>query len=570
MRNVKRVLSIFLTLALLTAAFVLPTSIYAEDEGITTVKVTENSSVRGNRNTTDTTLTGDVAYSAGRLYTQNNAAGGEGALRRIYLKFTPTADEIAKIKNAAYVALRVTVSDTELSGGVSKDAATDTLTVHGITGEIKSKLNVSTVTFNNSKTDGLEAYSNIVAKVTGLSGAVEADVTEYVKDETDGTYAFKLLTETLCGFYQKTNDAGPCLVIYDNMPADKQTAMEDAEALNVEKTVKKSFNLPVLGNGGSAVSWSSSDSTVISVDEAGLATVTQKENENTAITLTATVTKGNFTEKKTFGVVVLASNRMWAVTVNEDTYVRCGTTPTETGGTPHDKENILTIQELGEDGGACLRRTYLKFSLSENDKAKLNDADRITLKLQLTSDTDKDAAQVATMTVHGLTGAAKEACNISELTFNSTKTDGGLEYVNCPVAKVTGISDVCEVDVTSYVKSQTDGVYAFKLTGDNQKVIIFHSNKTNYGPELVAYDVADDLEFTINGAAKKLTDGIENGNLNFKLKVYNNGGAVNPKGVFVTVLYERVRIFLHLKKQKFQNVQPLEKTKVLPTKQILL
>ena len=73
-------------------------------------------------------------------------------------------------------------------------------------------------------------------------------------------------------------------------------------------SVTSAFSLPASGDEGSTISWTSSNTDVITVNEDGSTTVTRPSGSNAVVILTATVSKGSVSSTKTFTVTVLAED----------------------------------------------------------------------------------------------------------------------------------------------------------------------------------------------------------------------------------------------------------------------
>lgn len=554
MKNIKKFLTIILTGTILAAAAVFPAAADAEEP--TTIPVSEDTFVRcsggvvysGNKvyvdgetiTVTDATKgnynTGQVVDSGATLYTSDAAADNTGGRRRTYLKFDVGNDEKAKLQSASYIVLKMQVSSGD---------STATLAVHGLDNK---SFDTSILNYDGTVSSGLEEFRNEIASVTGVSvGILELDVTDYVKTQTDNTYAFKLISDKLLSFYSKEKAGDfikPSLVAYSEVPADKSSVMDDAAALTVPDVVKEDFTLAVSGTNGTTINWTSNNSAIAVNGETGEATVTQDATRNIEVTLTAKVEKGSFSATRNFNVIVLSPSRMQVIGVTADTHVRCKKGD-GTGDVDGSKDKRLYVQELGADGGGCLRRSYLKFAPSAADVAKLKDADRITLKLKRTgvSAGMNQDWESAVLNVHGLTGDYKTKWDgVKGLYYSTTSANGmdtvstGLEGFSNVIASVTGVSEELELDVTDYVKSQTDGSYVFKIARNNGGLLEFYSMESaGNEPCLVAYDVADDLEIKINGSASKE---ISDGEAELSLTVYKNG-AMNPEGIVLAALYDK-------------------------------
>lgn len=582
MKHMKKILSFLLTFAVTASMLVLPSGVFAENESTgsepTVVGVTDDTYVRcaggvvykGNSayvNSQVVTMTDDnkSSYTTGQLthnaeatlYTSDATADTTGSRRRTYLKFTLSEEQKTAVQSAQYVVLKLGLKSDE-----STSASKATLTVHGLKDTNKT-FDTATLTYDGTK-DVLEKVENPIASVTGISEVCELDVTDYVTEETDGSYAFKLVSDEVLAFYSKEKSGDvvkPSLVFYSEAPAEKTAVETDAAALSPASVVSESFLLSTSGDAGSSIAWTSSDSDTIAIS-GGTATVTPSQTAHKSVTLTATVTNGSFQTTKSFEVIVLSNSAEWSVAPTADTWVRSnggnlytneivysnGTEVTltddnkssyKTGDLLKYSDNKLYAQskELTKDSGGY-RRSYLKFAPSEADAAMLASADRVVLKLTKFAGNGKATEEGAAVTVHGLTGDLKNF-DVTKLTYNTSEN---LESVTNPLATKTEVdkADTMELDVTEYVRAQTDGVYAFKLDG-NDKLAEFHSLESATAaarPCLVAYtDDVNTVKMNIDGGVCKLTDPLKAGKANISLKVERTE-TQNPSGILIAALYD--------------------------------
>lgn len=98
------------------------------------------------------------------------------------------------------------------------------------------------------------------------------------------------------------------------MPQEYVYCTDDTDSLTlpqIQSPVKGNFDLPSIGSmHGSQITWDTSNSDVISID-GFLAVVNGAENERT-VTLTATITNGEFTRTKDFDITVAAFGNMYS------------------------------------------------------------------------------------------------------------------------------------------------------------------------------------------------------------------------------------------------------------------
>ena len=98
---------------------------------------------------------------------------------------------------------------------------------------------------------------------------------------------------------------------------DEAEVAKDAEALSVSDivfapsdtsaAVTTGFTLPASGRSDTVITWTSSNTAVITISDDGSATVTRPSGSDVTVTLTATITKSSESTIKTFTVTVLAA-----------------------------------------------------------------------------------------------------------------------------------------------------------------------------------------------------------------------------------------------------------------------
>lgn len=90
--------------------------------------------------------------------------------------------------------------------------------------------------------------------------------------------------------------------------ADSETLTDAAITFasgDTAAAVTTEFSLPASGDDGSTITWSSSNTDVITINEDGSTTVNRPSGSNAVILLTATITKGTVTTTKIISVTVL-------------------------------------------------------------------------------------------------------------------------------------------------------------------------------------------------------------------------------------------------------------------------
>lgn len=87
---------------------------------------------------------------------------------------------------------------------------------------------------------------------------------------------------------------------------DGQAVVKDLAALKLPEKVKENIDLPVVGENGTTISWSSSAPE--SISNTGLVVRPNVGESDATVTLTATVTKGTESDTKEFTIIVVAWN----------------------------------------------------------------------------------------------------------------------------------------------------------------------------------------------------------------------------------------------------------------------
>jgi len=95
----------------------------------------------------------------------------------------------------------------------------------------------------------------------------------------------------------------------DSVSTDANKLAEDYityAAGDSESSVTSAFTLSTTGDAGSTITWSSSNTDVVTINEDGSTTITRPSGSSAVVELTATITKGTVTTTKTISVTVLA------------------------------------------------------------------------------------------------------------------------------------------------------------------------------------------------------------------------------------------------------------------------
>ena len=304
----------------------------------------------------------------------------------------------------------------------------------------------------------------LIGDITG-TGKIEVsiDVTDYVKSQADKKYVFKI-----AGYTPEGGTAGDvrfntfALTFDYSDSAKARAAVNGIEALPA--TVTEDFTLPTTGKFDTAVTWSSSD-TAITIDGASALVARPSEAEgDKKVTLTASVTIGEATETKEFIVTVpaiITSDVLKAVS-NADTYVQSG----NYADTSYNYQNSLYIQGSG-------RQNFIRFNVMDVDADEVGEA---ILNLYLDRiENPKADTDSFTIQVYGLSGQDKTSWEENTLTYNegislglidtSLESYGSGELIGYTDIKNDAVKGWVSIDVTDYIKSQSDGVYALRIYG---------------------------------------------------------------------------------------------------------
>lgn len=169
------------------------------------------------------------------------------------------------------------------------------------------------VTGNNLKVDGRPLEDD--PTVCDITAGVKAELQDKSKFLTLNILTTYLGTESQTwGFTIYSKEANvddalkPHLILtLDESEADKLAVYRDAAAINLSgnESVNKDFILPATGKNGTTISWESSNTDVLSIEDG-----TAKYHAPTGITevtLTATITKGAVSKAQTYVIQVLPS-----------------------------------------------------------------------------------------------------------------------------------------------------------------------------------------------------------------------------------------------------------------------
>ena len=376
--------------------------------------------------------------------------------RNAFLMFDTSGLSVAEGTIEEYVA-----NTPRIMLSMAQTALTDDF-INTVFGIENSKTSYSST--NSAFTKALYDAGTEIGTVSGEGKvSVSLDVTDYVKAQTDGLLVFRIKGDVRTTTSPVSNKAYSSLqfkfnnfsLVFDYSDEAKLASAKNAIELN--ESYSEDFELPTAGKFDSVISWES-DSEAIEIDEDGFATVTRPQDADASVTLTATITIGENQTTKQFTVTVpkvLTGDVLRAVS-EADIYVQNGYS------TNYNYMNKFYINGSG-------RQNFVRFRQEDMAQEEIANA-KLYLYFQSTGDT----AAENTVSMYGLTGNEKIVWDES-LVADTAVEQGLLDFSAEPygtgtymgVTKLDNLSEahwVC-IDVTDYVKSQSDGVYAMRFYG---------------------------------------------------------------------------------------------------------
>lgn len=305
-------------------------------------------------------------------------------------------------------------------------------------------------------------YNTRADLIENNGGQLDIDVTSFVKEHlSDGYVSFMLYNDASTkkiNFYSKENPdttKHPELVI----TVDTSNVGTDMASLKLNDVYAADFNLPTEGENGSAISWATSDENIIAINK-NFAVVTRDLIQNKTVKLTATISDSETSMTKEFDVKVPAY--MGEINAVADVRVRNDGT-----GNVNNPDTYCQISTVGTHGHGFM--LFDNTFNSEYNHELIQSVPYITLNFA--------AARIApgTLRVYGISGDTEYKKLISEdaengLTYSKAIEEGLYDYkenilAEIPIESIPA-SEYISIDVTDYVKSQTDGVYAYRFEAD--------------------------------------------------------------------------------------------------------
>jgi len=349
------------------------------------------------------------------------------------------------------------------------------LLVYGLTGEDKTSWNEYTITFNSVNTGGLwENEENLISTypVTGLAGSapIEIDVTDYVKSQSDGVFAFKLYASEVTSSStiiildsKESTGKEPYLFAYSENTVAVEEAMQEL-SVGENDEITQSFELPFTTDNGCDIAWTSSDEAVISID--GNTAVVQRPPstaENDAcVTLTATISKGQSSMQKDFSLVVM---RNGAITPNSASVI------SEKNSTQHDDGGELFCS----DTSGSKKISLIEFDVSDNIYRY---AENLVLRLKLSEECSNSQIKVTML------DDAQKSEYTDEITWSSAAEIIAAES-DTTMSVVPG--QWAELDISPYVNELEDTTAIFKLEAAGTDIELYGMDSA-YKPQIFMYN----------------------------------------------------------------------------------
>lgn len=327
--------------------------------------------------------------------------------------------------------------------------------------------------------------------LTGVSAKawVSIDVTDYVKSQSDGVFAFKIdgsgITDAADIIQLYTKEYAEASTPYLSVSSADEGAVDaDLLALSLGDitSVTDDFVLPQSGSNGTTITWESNMQSVISIS-GGTAKVIRPSSlsaDDATVKLTATISKGTAQKKKDFMVYVLRAgsiNSTYTTTISENM--------------PQDSVPGL----YGDNAANAVKQGIVSFDVSDEI---YRFASSIDLRMRM-----RTVADGAGVQVYGLEGAVKNVC-AEDMTWNSAQAVVDIEPDSNTFAMAA--ETWCEIDVTDYINLQEDGTATFRISSASGS-FRFYGNEAEYKPQLIIYNYEkeSDAELAVSQAKESLT-----------------------------------------------------------------
>lgn len=180
--------------------------------------------------------------------------------------------------------------------------------------EIRIKLSAGKAGFSNNNTHSLK-FGNAVKGADNIQQlSTVKDQYEYVITPDAATYTFFTFEQNESYTYSSYFES--ITIVYAEEKSDAEKVAEAKAALTLDVTsTGVSFKLPLVGENGATISWTSSNTDVITIN--GENAVVTAPAADTPVTLTATIKIGDAQDTKEFPVTVTASIPEFDVTITQ-------------------------------------------------------------------------------------------------------------------------------------------------------------------------------------------------------------------------------------------------------------
>ncbi len=180
--------------------------------------------------------------------------------------------------------------------------------------EIRIKLSAGKAGFSNNNTHSIK-FGNAVNGADNIQQlSTVKDQYEYVITPDAATYTFFTFEQNESYTYSSYFES--ITIVYAEEKSDAEKVAEAKEALTLDVTsTGVSFKLPLVGENGATISWTSSNTDVITIK--GENAVVTAPAADTPVTLTATIKIGYAQDTKEFPVTITASIPEFDVTITQ-------------------------------------------------------------------------------------------------------------------------------------------------------------------------------------------------------------------------------------------------------------
>lgn len=232
--------------------------------------------------------------------------------RMSFVRFT-TQEDISNA-DAVYLNLNIKSVANNVSGGkINAFGLVDDAEIDGVKYNFKTDWSASTITGNIAKAKKLAVYGQncVSAEITAAAqkgDIISIDVTDYVRSQKDGIYAFKLHSESNdsnllnIAAYSCETELGPSLLVIKDAAVYDINA--DIDSLSVPETLSGDISLPSEGTNGSKFSWISRNNALSINNGSGIAV---REEHDVIGSVTVKAEKNERKISKTFVTSVLGT-----------------------------------------------------------------------------------------------------------------------------------------------------------------------------------------------------------------------------------------------------------------------